>query len=160
MNQVKCAECGGPVMAKKYRHVETVGGVKVSDETALMPQCTQCNNVDLTLKQLAGYERRAAALALERVLHANGAMLRYARKALGITQAELAKLIGHEPETISRWENDKRPVERAEQLALVALLDLVECRGIDIHELLNASDKYNKKAPPKELQVTDKDKAA
>ena len=160
MKSKMCPECGGPVTIKKYRHVENVGGVKVSDETALRPQCSQCGNVDLTLGQLEGYERRAAALVLERVLHASGAMLRYARKALGITQADLDKLIGHEPETVSRWENDKRPIERAEQLALVALLDLVESHGLNIRDLLNAYESNSKKAPPKELEVVASDEAA
>lgn len=159
MKNRTCPECGGPLVVKVHRHIENVGGTKVVDETAMLPCCVQCNNVDLTLKQLAGYERRAAALVLERVIHANGAMLRYARKALGITQPELAKLISHKPETISRWENDKRPVERAEQLALVALLDLVE-RGEDIHKLISAMDNLANRSLPKRLEVTDKDKAA
>jgi DNA-binding transcriptional regulator YiaG len=160
MKSTTYIECGGPVLTITYRQIENIGGVKVSDETGLMPQCTRCKNVDLTLDQLAGYERRAAALVLGKAQQANGTMLRYARKALGVTQAELAKLIGHEPETVSRWENDKRPIERAEQLALVALLDLVESRGLDIRELLNAYDKDSKKALPKELEVTDGKKAA
>jgi putative zinc finger/helix-turn-helix YgiT family protein len=160
MRQPICPECGGPVVIKKYRHVENVGGVKVNDETAIRPYCTHCGNVDLTLSELAGYERRAAALVLDKVSRANGAMLRYARKALGITQAELAKLIGHEPETISRWETDKRPIERAEQLALVALLDQVECHGLDIRERLQQEADGRDKAAPTELEVPVKREAA
>lgn len=160
MRQTICPECGGPVVIKKYRHVENVGRVKVNDETAIRPFCTQCGNVDLTLNDLAGYERRAAALVLDKIPRANGAMLRYARKALGITQAELAKLIGHEPETISRWETDKRPIERAEQLALVALLDQVECHGLDIRERLQLEASGEEISIPTELEVIGKKEAA
>ena len=148
-----CPECGGSVVVKKYRHVESVGGIKVSDETALMPQCVECGNVDLTLEQLAGYERRAAALVLQNVLHARGSTVRYARKALGLTQSELAKLLDCRSEEVSRWETEKVPIQRSEQLAIVALLDLVECTGIDTRTLLEQMDEMKKGALPDELEV-------
>jgi transcriptional regulator with XRE-family HTH domain len=50
-------------------------------------------------------------------------MVRYSRRALGKTQAELAELLDCAPETVSRWETGAVPIPSAMRLALVALLD-------------------------------------
>ena len=160
MPKRKCPECGESQVVKKYRHVESVGGIKVSDETAPAPHCGECGNVDLTSAELAGYERRAAAVVLREVLHAKGPMVRYARKALRLKQDDLAKLLFTTPETISRWENDRVAIQRAEQLAIVALIDLVECRGIDPRELLRLLDERDETEVPEELEVPTDEKAA
>ena len=47
---------------RNYRHVEHVGKVKVADSTAFAWQCLDCEECDLSLEELAGYERRATAL--------------------------------------------------------------------------------------------------
>ena len=152
INQI-CPECGSPLVSKKYRHIESVGGIKVSDETALVPQCEKCGNVDLTLEQLAGYERRAAALVLQSVSPAKGSTVRYARKALGFTQLELAKLLDHCMEEISRWENNKVDIPRSEQLAIIALLDRVERTKIDSRALLDQAEELKKGETPETLEV-------
>jgi transcriptional regulator with XRE-family HTH domain len=137
-----------------YKHVEHVGSVKVTDATAFAWQCRDCEECDLSIEQLAGYERRAAALVLRDGKHVTGNVIRYARKALGIRQADLAVLLKCEPETVSRWETGARPTPRAEQLALVALLDGVEQTGLDVRAALDAAAS-ERSAPdePAELNV-------
>jgi DNA-binding transcriptional regulator YiaG len=90
----------------------------------------------LSLAVLAGYERRAAALVLRDGKHVNGTVIRYARKALGLRQTELAALLQCTSETLSRWENGAQQMKRAEQLALVALIEGVERDGVDIKKQL------------------------
>lgn len=131
-----------------YTHIEQVGGVAVKDATSFAWQCKSCNLCDLSLEELAGYERRAAALVLRDGTRVDGNVTRDARKALGLRQVDLASLLGCEPETLSRWESGARVMPRAEQLALVALLDEVESFGGDIRELLD-----KKKSQPAELEV-------
>jgi DNA-binding transcriptional regulator YiaG len=124
-----------------HKHTQRVGAVAVHDATAFAWQCTQCGEVDLSLEDLAGYERRAAALVLRDGRHVNGDVLRAARKALDLRQADLAALLGCQPETISRWETGAMSMPRAEQLALVALLDGTEQGTMDLDAQLQGASK-------------------
>lgn len=51
------------------------------------------------------------------------------RKAVGLTQAQLAERIGMQPETISRLETGKRSV------SLSVIASLSEVLGLELHEL-------------------------
>lgn len=120
-----------------YTHVEHVGSATVTDATGFAWQCASCGECDLSLEDIAGYERRATALVLRDGRHVNGSVIRSARKALGLRQAELATLLDCEPETVSRWETGLRPMPRAEQLAVVLLLDGVERGDTDLQIMLS-----------------------
>jgi DNA-binding transcriptional regulator YiaG len=126
-----CSTCGGSTTHRGYVHVEKVGKYKVKDATSFAMQCTKedCGEVELTLNELAGYQRRAAALVLREAPEVDGAVVKYARRALGMKQVDLAARIGCASETLSRWETGVAPIPRAEQLAIVAILDGVELAG-------------------------------
>jgi DNA-binding XRE family transcriptional regulator len=111
-----------------YEHKEKVGSYTVKDATAFAWQCP-CGEVELTLDELAGYQRRAAAIVLREAKEANGAVMKYARKALGLKQTELAGAIGCAGETVSRYETGDLPVMMQVRLAVVALLDGAEAAG-------------------------------
>ena len=83
----------------------------------------------LSLRQLAGYERRAARTILRDVKGVEPEVLRYARKAIGLTQPQLAELFGVSPETVSRWETGADPFKPFVQLALATLVDVAEAAG-------------------------------
>jgi len=51
------------------------------------------------------------------------------RKALGLTQAELAEKTGMQPETVSRLETGKRSV------SLLVMATLCEALGLELHEM-------------------------
>lgn len=129
-NPRKCPTCGADMKLRRYDHVEKVGKYKVNDP-GMVPQCVnaKCAEVELSLEVLAARQQRAAAIVLRDAKAVDGAVLRYARHALGLKQVELAEQIGCKPETLSRWENDERPVPRAEQLAIAAILEGVERAG-------------------------------
>lgn len=148
-----CPTCGALMDYTHHAHVEHVGGVKVVDKTSFAWQCSACGECDLSLEELAGYERRAAALVLRDGSGVNGGVVRDARKALGLKQADLALLLGCEPETLSRWETGSRRVPRSEQLAMVALLDGVEQWTIDLAAMVSAARDGRPVEPPHELEV-------
>ncbi len=52
----------------------------------------------------------------------SGAALRFIRKAAGLPATDLAVLLDVRPETVSRWENDKRPIDRGSCAVLHQLL--------------------------------------
>ncbi|MBI3171154.1 MAG: helix-turn-helix transcriptional regulator [Hydrocarboniphaga effusa] len=53
-------------------------------------------------------------------------LVRFARKALGLKQAELALALGVDALTVCRWETGPRPIQRETQLAVANLLALYE----------------------------------
>jgi len=117
-----------------YKNVEQVGRFTVTDATGMAWQCEACGEADITIDALAGYERRAAALVLRDAPDVNGAVVKYARKAIGMKQTELAERIGCQAETLSRYETDSLPVPRNMRLAIVAILDGVErVGGVDAY---------------------------
>ena len=71
---------------------------------------------------MAEYERRAAVVVLSEVAEVGGAEIRFARKALGLTQARLAALLEVAPETVSRWETGAETMSRVSRLALLAVV--------------------------------------
>lgn len=136
-----------------YKHTTRVGKTKVTDGTVAIQYCEKCNNLDLTSQQLTGYERRAAAVVLRDGRNVDGAVLKYARKALGLKQTELASVLQCKPETLSRWETGSSTMPRAEQLALAGLLEQVERTGIDPRSLISDQDQNSNGAQILELEV-------
>jgi DNA-binding transcriptional regulator YiaG len=137
-------------MQWRVRHqVQQIGDVAVHDSTAFAWQC-KCGECDLALDELAGYERRAAALVLRDGRHVNGNVVRAARKALDLRQAVLLEC---KPETISRWETGAMSMPRAEQLALVALLEGTEQGTADVQELVRAAREGGAPDDGTELEV-------
>jgi DNA-binding transcriptional regulator YiaG len=128
---VKCSLCGKPQTRRTRPHVERVGRYKVRDATAAVLECTgkDCGNVEMPAEELARCRRRAAALVLRRTSTAQGAVLKYARSALGFTQTQLAEELGCRKETVSRWETGALRILQAERLAIVALLEGVDQTG-------------------------------
>jgi DNA-binding transcriptional regulator YiaG len=65
---------------------------------------------------------RAAIVAFTEAPSVSGAMLRFARKTLGLKQAELGARIGASLESVSRWEREERPMEPWVPLAVLGLV--------------------------------------
>jgi DNA-binding transcriptional regulator YiaG len=128
---VRCPLCGKPRTRRTRPHVERVGRYKVRDATAAVLECTgrDCGNVEMLAEEVARCRRRAAALVLRRTSTVQGAVLRYARQALGMTQAQLAERLECRNETVSRWETGALRILQAERLAIVALLEGVDQTG-------------------------------
>jgi DNA-binding transcriptional regulator YiaG len=104
-------------MAKR---ITKVGRYRVEHGTALG---------DVSLKELGRYERRAARTVLREVRNVEPEVLRYARRAMGVTRAQLAQALGVTPETVSRWETGAEAYKPVVPLALATLLDMFEGDG-------------------------------
>jgi DNA-binding transcriptional regulator YiaG len=118
-----CVECGAEMHARAYVQRIRVGRYKVDDGSKMLPTCAN-GHVELSLDDLAEYERRASAVVLAEAADIGPAEIRFARKSLGLTQARLAALMQVAPETVSRWEssNDPPTISRVSRLALLAIV--------------------------------------
>lgn len=134
-----CFDCGGELVERGVSHETRGGRFTVSDRSSSALVCTKCGAPLFTGAQLNAYELRAVERVLRSVERPGGAVVKFARKALGFTQVELGKVLGYSAETISRYEQDAIETPRA---VLVALLGLVEAaaRGDTVRDLLTAFD--------------------
>ena len=99
-----------------------VGKYTVEDASGRLPEDTD-GSISLTLKQALGYERRAAHIVFCDAPKVGPAEMRFARKALALTQAQLAKLMGVNACTVSDWESSKGRITQQTRLAVRALLE-------------------------------------
>jgi DNA-binding transcriptional regulator YiaG len=70
--------------------------------------CPKCQETYIDGPALERFDLLVAARLLEAGRH-EAEVFRFARRALGLRAAELAKLLDVAPETISRWETGERP---------------------------------------------------
>jgi hypothetical protein len=113
------------MVGRGYEHVTKVGGFTVTDATGMVETCPACGEVSLSTEELAGYERRAARLILTEGARVGGAVLRYARGALGLRQRDLAAILRRNEQQISRDEHaDELPMDL--RLAVAELLTITE----------------------------------
>ncbi len=130
----KCEECGATGTVRIGTHEVRV---KVAERTVRstlcsFPKCEACGDYEIESQQLEELERRAALAVLRDCKEVSGAVLKYARKALGLTQKDLGVALGIVAETISRIENDhERPAMYAHALAGLLERAIVVAAGGD-----------------------------
>jgi DNA-binding transcriptional regulator YiaG len=119
MDKKRCTECGNTSFkAAKYGSDFAVGGRRFKVETQA-EQCAKCGEFRIHAQAVGGAELAvAAALAEEGPIE--GESFRFMRKVLGMRAADLGPVLGVRSETISRWENDASPVDRASWFALAS----------------------------------------
>lgn len=111
--KVYCHECNGETFTLKTVQVVTgVGPYNVVDGSARRPVCDSCGEYSISSNLLEKIELRAALVVYSDAAEITGGVLRFARKALSLTQAQLAEKLGTTAESISRWERDERPMEK------------------------------------------------
>lgn len=121
MSNPKCHECGEPQTQRTHTVRTRVGRYKVDDSSRVLRVCSN-GHADISLDELAEYERRAAVVVLSEAADIGGNEIRFARKALGLTQARLGTLLDVAPETVSRWETGSETISRVSRLALLAVV--------------------------------------
>lgn len=124
----KCPTCG-QVGTFTLRPTDATSCVGASRYVMEVPAwvCSACDEAIFSSETLSAMER-----AVTRELVASGAhdpaALRWLRKAAELSGAELARLLGVAPETVSRWENGVQTPDRA-TVAVVAELALDALEG-------------------------------
>lgn len=112
----------------QYEHLTRVGRYTVVD-TVQATETLSDGSPGITSEELARLERRAAITVLAEVEDIEGSELKFARKALDLSQGELARQLGVTTETVCRWETGKEAFKRQTQLAVLRLLEEVERHG-------------------------------
>lgn len=119
----KCYHCGSTSRTQRpYVHEIVIDGLPTHSRPRPMMHCDGCSCVTLTMAELREYEMGAAAAVLCGPVPATGKMVRYARRAIGITREELAQEIFCEAEKVEAWEEGREQIDAISQMALVTLL--------------------------------------
>lgn len=122
---MKCPNCDGQMVEKPHVHQTQIGVVTVFEPNSTVMTCESCGTVSYSDAELSAYERRAARLVLTQASHVQGDVMKFARKALGLRQKDLATLLGTNEQQVSRWENSPE-IDRRLRLAMAELLDISE----------------------------------
>ncbi len=83
-------------------------------------RCGGCGSVDVDPTVLARCRLAVGCRLADAGVH-TGEAFRHLRKALGLRAAELARLLGVTPETISHWETGRAEPNRCAYVALAAM---------------------------------------
>lgn len=120
---MKCHACGSTRFKTKPIELEIrLGKHAVVSRGHHRPVCLACGEYTVPAPMLELLELRAAVMAFTEAPRVSGEMLLFGRKALGLTQVDLAQRIGSTKESISRWEREERPMEPWVPLTVLALL--------------------------------------
>ena len=132
----RCTHCdkGGVLASRTAENSREVGGHLF---VAFLPAqaCTACDKLYFDNNVLERFELHVAGKLADAGV-STGPAFRFMRKSLGMRATDLAALLDVSAETISRWETEKRAVDRG-ALALVGALvrDNLEGRTSTLEQL-------------------------
>lgn len=106
-----CVQCGGNLI-RAFETIETQVDEHTFVVEAPAQECTKCGE-----KYVTGVVHENLDLLVAQKLSQagilSGAVFRFMRKTLGLRAVQLAQLLSVTAETVSRWETEKREVDRA-----------------------------------------------
>ena len=149
-----CPNCrNSDLQSAEHTQTFRFGDSVITVKTPAMA-CSSCGERLIVAADVRRAEHAAARKLTEMGIQ-GGAVFRFLRKTAGLTGLQLADLLGVAKDTISRWENDTRPIPRA-AMAVVGMLALDKINGVeDAHERLQALSREE----PQEIliEVTNED---
>jgi putative zinc finger/helix-turn-helix YgiT family protein len=107
-----CPNCGAEKLKRTVAEVpRTIAGHRFTADLPAI-RCSKCEERYFESKDLAAFDRAVAAKLLEAGIATPDA-LKFLRNMTGLQGQEFAELLGVRRETVSRWEQGKRPIDRA-----------------------------------------------
>lgn len=131
----RCHECKSEKLVDATAEVTRELGGRTFKATIPVVKCADCGE-----DTCAGTDLQAFDLAVAGELASHGAAtgdaFSFMRRAIGMRAVELAELLDVAPETVSRWEHGKLPLERGPVALLTAMvLDRLEGRTTTLERL-------------------------
>lgn len=133
-----CAECNAHTALLPFIHTQRVGAYTVTDSTRRQPQCDDLSHTAISLRDLSGYERRAA-LTILRATQGIGCygLLKFVRKSLGMTVQMIAPLWEVSDYAYEQMEKHDERIPRSHVFALIGLLTEVERFDGQVDQMMN-----------------------
>lgn len=115
-----CVSCAGALGASRIQQTQKIG----EREFVVVVAALTCHNCAAVYLEHGSLQRAELEIGGELARHGppSGEAFRYLRKSLEMRASSLASLLGVTPETISRWENGQRTVDRTAWIVLGSLV--------------------------------------
>ena len=152
-----CAECGTPMRSRREPHRYTITpewAITIADAEIL--RCPKCGTWEVVIPKPNALERTIAAEVIRKTSPLAGPEVTFLRRCLGLNGRELARALGIEGETLSRYEHGTLRVQpQVDRLMrmMVAAQFLVEGERFGV-EALSSIEKDVKEPAPLKLVVT------
>jgi putative zinc finger/helix-turn-helix YgiT family protein len=154
----RCKECSSEMVISReaYRYNES-GLPNVVLKDVEIRRCPNCGTQEVPLPRVAELHRAIAVVLVHKSARLLGPEVRYLRKYMGWSGVDFASRMGVNPETVSRWENDKEVISSQSD----RLLRLIVARGwpvedYSVDDLTKIDDR--KDPPPVEVELRVRDR--
>jgi len=106
-----CFMCGSKLKKSKkdYRYIES-GLDNVILKGIDVYECPSCGESYTGIKNIEGVHRTIALALVKKAGLLDGSEVRFLRKEMGLNAKKLAALLGVDPVSVSRWENQKAEI--------------------------------------------------
>jgi YgiT-type zinc finger domain-containing protein len=130
---MNCPECKTEMVLGAHPIVTTIGRHSVESHSLSHERCPACGYYELEAEAAELLEVQSAIVVMIDVPAPEPKAVRFARKAMGLSQSALASELGLTQETISRYETGALSITAEYRLALAGLLGREErrIRGCD-----------------------------
>jgi DNA-binding transcriptional regulator YiaG len=113
----------------------------------------------VTIHNIAGLHRAIAEAIVAHKAGISGKELRFLRTEMGMTQAELAKIVHHDTQSIGRWERGEIPIEpTADALIRLLAVERLELNA-DVDGVESLSGRCVPTAAPQQILIDGNDPA-
>jgi putative zinc finger/helix-turn-helix YgiT family protein len=154
---ITCIECGGLLESELADHRFIESGLPyVVLKGVEVRTCHDCGEQEIGIPYLEGLLSTLAETLAAGKARLKGAEVRFLRKHLELSGCEFAAVMGVEPETVSRWENDRQPISKtAERLLRLIVRVHGPRRKQDVSFLRALASKPAKRPPRLSFAVQD-----
>lgn len=138
MNEIQCNNCEGKakIVRASYHFIES-GLDNVVLHGIELIRCEECNTEDPVIPRINDLMRLLAVAIIGKPYRLRGDEIRFLRKYLRKTAAEMARLLHVSKTTISKWENDDDPIgEQSDRLLRVFALALGDGLEAKLKEMI------------------------
>ena len=107
---MKCMECGGKMKTAQENFRHEALGLPLTLLGTSVSRCIACGLAEVAIHKLEELHRAIASALLHKPALLAAGEIRFLRKQLGWSGAELANHLGVTRETVSRWEQGAAPM--------------------------------------------------
>ena len=154
---MKCFECGQQLVESR----ETVRDHRLGLDNVVLQnvpvrRCKKCGTREIMYPQIASLHKLIANVLIHKKTRLTGNEVRFLRKYLGWSSADLARRLAVAPATVSRWENAREPIgvvpDRAIRLMVTTRQPVA---SYPIEDFLDALTTDEPQPTPLEVEVED-----
>lgn len=105
---MKCIECGGTMKTRRENYRYDASGLPVTLAGVEVSRCSKCGAHEVAIPHLEDLHRVIALAVISKSSRLAPQEIRYLRNFLDWSGAELARHVGVDASTVSRWENGQQ----------------------------------------------------